>query len=565
MEMIRKGKEESQAHQWVASVRAAVEGCRQSSTSEWMGHSAGVTEDSLPHYGFLFDIRTQCCDRRLTLPGAFHPSHRSKVKYQYGTHFRHWMSSFEAVSKPEARNFTRWNVSNGPVVAPNEIERTIIRKLQMRIIPFVFVLYVIAYVDRANIGFASLTMNPELAITSQQYGFIAGIFFFGYFIFEVPSNLLLHKLGARVWLARILVSWGIVAILTGFVQTAFHLSVLRFLLGVAEAGYYPGILLYLTYWFRVQRLAHPIAVLAVGSSVANLFGAPISGVILDRIHWFGLSSWRWMLILEGIPAVAGGILTYFLLPGRPAEAKFLTSKEKNWINAELAHDEQLKLSAGRITAGQALTHGRVWLLTAIYFSANLGNYMMVFWLPQFARNLSAQFSNTTVGLLVMIPYLVALPTIILVGRSSDRRRERRFHATVPLMIGATSLMLLAAVPSGSVFLSVTLWCLVVSGTLSFIGPFWSISNEFLTGFSAAAGIALINCFGNLGGFFGPLAMGAIRQRTGGFRGGLVCAAISVSVSAVLLLALRKKMTREAGEIPVAEASPAAMPTADFEP
>jgi sugar phosphate permease len=451
------------------------------------------------------------------------------------------------------------------VVAPTEIEHTVIRKLHMRIISFVFVLYVIAYVDRMNIGFAALTMNKELAITSQQFGFIAGIFFFGYFIFEIPSNLLLHKLGARVWLARILISWGILAILTGFVQTVFHLYVLRFLLGVAEAGYYPGILLYLTYWFRVQRLAHPIALLAVGASVANLVCAPISGVILDHIHWFGLSSWRWLLILEGIPAVAGGILTYFLLPGRPAEATFLTSEEKKWIRTELAREEQQKLSAGRITAVQALTHGRVWHLTAIYFSAALGYYMMVFWLPQFVRNLYPQYSNTTLGLLVMIPFFVALPVMVLVGQSSDRRRERRYHAAVPLMIGATSLMLLATVPSGSVFLSVTLWCLVAAGIPSSFGPFWSITNEFLTGFSAAAGIALINCFANLSGFVGPFAVGAIRQRTGSFRGGLVCAAISVLISAMLLLALRKGIAPDAGAIPLAEASPAAMPTADLEP
>ena len=225
-----------------------------------------------------------------------------------------------------------------PAPTPSTIEATTIRKLRMHIIPFVFILFVIAYIDRINIGFAALTMNRELAVTSQQYGFLAGIFFLGYFVFEIPSNLLLHKIGARVWIARILVSWGILAILTGFVQTTFHLYVLRFLLGLAEAGFFPGILLYLTYWFRQKQLAHAAALLIAATPVASIIGAPFSGVILDRIHWLGVSSWRWLLILEGVPAVAGGILTYFLLPDRPAEAQFLTTDEKRWIMEELARD-----------------------------------------------------------------------------------------------------------------------------------------------------------------------------------------------------------------------------------
>src|SRR6202007_1762736 len=198
-----------------------------------------------------------------------------------------------------------------PTAVKSAIEARTIRKVRRRIIPFVFVLFVIAVLDRNNIGFAALTMNKELAITSQQYGLVAGIFFFGYFIFEIPSNLLLHKMGARVWIGRILISWGIVAILTGFVQTSIHLYVLRFLLGVAEAGYFPGIMLYLTYWFPQRGLAN---------AVANIVGAPLSGVILDHVHWFGVSSWRWLLILQGTPAILGGVGTYFLLSNRPAEA-----------------------------------------------------------------------------------------------------------------------------------------------------------------------------------------------------------------------------------------------------
>src|SRR5215471_416422 len=435
-------------------------------------------------------------------------------------------------------------MATSSAVHQSDIKASTIRKIQNRIIPFVFVLFVIAFIDRINIGFAALTMNKELAITSQQYGFIAGVFFFGYFVFEVPSNLLLHKLGARVWLARILITWGIVAFLTGFAKTAIHLYTLRFLLGVAEAGYFPGIVLYLTYWFSQRRLAHAIALLSCGSAIANIVGAPISGVILDHCQWFGVSSWRWLLILEGIPAVIGGLLAYFLLPSRPAEATFLTSEEKDWIRAELAREEQQKLTAERITAGQALMRGRVWHLTAIYFLLQTTFNLMIFWMPQLIKALSSQYSNTTVGLLVMVPYLVGLAVMILVARNSDRTLERRYHAALPAVIAAFCLILLGATGTNSPFAYVAFWCLVASGVYSIYGPFWSLPNEFLTGFSAAAGIALINSFGNLGGFVGPYAIGAINRRTGTFRGGLIFAGISLFASAMLILALRHQKAPE---------------------
>jgi MFS family permease len=399
---------------------------------------------------------------------------------------------------------------------------------------------VVAVLDRNNIGLAALTMNKELAITNQEYGFIAGIFFFGYFIFEIPSNLLLHRIGARVWIARILITWGIVAALTGFVRNVPQLYVVRFLLGLAEAGYFPGILLYLTYWCPQRQLAQTVALFMTANPVANIIGAPLSGAILDHVHWLGLSSWRWLLILESVPAIVGGVLTYYLLPSRPAEAKFLAQEERDWITAELSREEREKLADCRVTAGQALMHGRIWHLTGIYFAQAVGFYSMIFWMPQLLKTLSSRYLNTTVGLLVMIPYLVGLPVMILVGRSSDRRLERRYHALIPPIIAAISLILLGTTTSGSVFLSVTLWCLVASGIFSLWGPFWSLPNEFLTGFSAAAGIALINCFGNLGGFVGPFAIGAISKSTGRLQSGLVFAGISLFTSAMLILGLQKR-------------------------
>ena len=232
-------------------------------------------------------------------------------------------------------------------------ETTIIRKLRLRILPFVLLLFVVALIDRNNISLAALTMNKELAITSQQFGLVFGIFFFGYFIFEIPSNLLLHKIGARVWIARILLSWGTVATLTGLVQTAHQLYVLRFLLGVAEAGYFPGMVLYLTYWFPQRERARALALLAMATPITTILGAPISGFILDHTHWLGISSWRWLLILQGAPAIILGALTYVLLPSRPQEARFLTADEKQWIHDELGREERQKLEHRRYSTLQA--------------------------------------------------------------------------------------------------------------------------------------------------------------------------------------------------------------------
>ena len=413
-----------------------------------------------------------------------------------------------------------------------------IQKIRFRILPFVFALFVVALIDRNNIGFAALTMNKELAISSQQFGFIFGIFFFGYFLFEIPSNLLLHQIGARVWIARILLTWGLVAMLTGFVHTVQQLYIARFVLGLAEAGYFPGIILYLTYWFPQREQARALALFMIGIPVTTILGAPVSGFILDHVHWLGISSWRWLLILEGAPAIVCGAVTYLLLPGGPQEARFLDPEEKEWIQAELQREEQQKFTQRSYSVLQALASGRVWVLVLIYFGITVAIYALNSWAPQLVRSLSSLYSNSTIALLVTIPSLVGLAAMILVSRSSDRTLERQYHVAIPALATGTALVLLGTSPSA--FLSVALLCLLAAGVFSCLGPFWTLPSEFLTGYSAAAGIALINSVGNLGGFVGPAAIGFISQRTGTLSAGLALSGIPMFLSAALVLLLPKQ-------------------------
>jgi ACS family tartrate transporter-like MFS transporter len=415
------------------------------------------------------------------------------------------------------------------------VERRTIGKLRRRIIPFLLVLYIVAYLDRINIGFAALTMNASLGISTAQFGLLAGIFFWGYFIFEVPSNLLLHKFGARMWIGRILISWGLVAMATGAVRSVGHLYVARFLLGVSEAGFFPGIILYLTYWFRQRDLARVISLFVMALPLASILGAPVSGFILDHVHWAGMSSWRWLLTLEGFPAVLCGIITYFFLPSRPAEARFLTEEEKGWLTAELVQEEHEKTNGQSISALRALVHPRVWHLAATLFAFDVALYGMSFYMPQSVRSFSSGYSNTTVGMLVMLPHLAGLASMVLVSRSSDRTLERRYHCAIPISVAGVALVSLGATNSPN--LAIALWSLGAMGMYGFFGPFFSMPSKFLSGFSSASGIALINSVGNLGGFVGPSLIGAAAKGTRGISGGVAMAGVALFLSAAVVLLL----------------------------
>jgi MFS transporter, ACS family, tartrate transporter len=437
-------------------------------------------------------------------------------------------------------------VARGGDVVANPLEAALVRKLKIRLLPFLLVLFVLAFIDRINLGFAALTMNQELAITTQQFGFAAGIFFWGYFLFEIPSNLILHKIGARVWIARILITWGAIATLTGFVHSVHQLYVARFALGIAESGYFPGIVLYLGYWFRQREKAQAIALILIGIPVASILGGPISGFILDHARWLGLSSWRWLLILEGVPAATLAFLVPFLLPSKPGEAKFLTADEKAWIAEKLEREDRLKLAARKQSISVARTplNPRVWHVACIGFCHGFASYTFSFWLPQVMKSLFGGRSNTIVGIAVMIPSLLALVAMLIASRHSDRTLERRHHlATLSVLAGIAFLLL--GVPRSPLF-SVVLFSAVAVGNYSFLPIFFSLPGEFLTGSSAAAGIALVTSVTNLGGFAGPFTVGLIRQRTGSFYPGLICAGVFFLASASLAFVLPKQLS-PAGE------------------
>lgn len=404
-------------------------------------------------------------------------------------------------------------------MSTTSVEQTATRKVFWRIVPYCFALYVISYLDRANIGYAALQMNKELALTSEAFGFAAGIFFIGYFLFEVPSNVALNKYGARIWISRILITWGIVATATAFVQTAMQLYVLRFLLGVAEAGFFPGIIIYLTYWFRAKEQATTVALFTAAIPVSYLLGAPLSTWIMDHVSGFGLSGWRWMLLLEGGPAVIAGVANYFIMTDRPEQARWLTAEERDWLTGELRKDHAARSNVEHLGVIAAITNPKVLFLSVIYFIYQVGNLGIGLWMPQIIKGMSGHLSNFEIGLIAMLPYAFATVVMVLWSRNSDRTGERQKHSALPLLLGAIALACTGLVVQPAV--AMALISLALAGIYAFKSPFWSLPGLFLSRSTAAISIAAINSIGNLGGFAGPYAIGAIKDATGSTYGGLL--------------------------------------------
>ena len=393
----------------------------------------------------------------------------------------------------------------------------ILNRAAWRLIPFMAFMYVVSFLDRVNISFAALTMNHDLGFSPEAYGFGAGIFFWGYFLFEVPSNLMLQKVGARLWMCRICVTWGLLSMMTAFVKDPFSFSILRFLLGAAEAGLYPGMVLYMTYWFPSSTRARFIALFLAGVPLSNVIGAPISGWLLG-LSGHGLHGWQWMLILEGIPSLICGIATLWLLPDGPAAAKWLSADEKRIVTARLATDRLEDSKIGALHGfKEMLLDKRIWILIIPDFSIVIALYGLNLWQPQMIKAMG--YTNIETGFIVALPYLLAMAAMVGLGASSDRSGERAGHVALGAMVGAVGM-------AGAVLLTnhtavIVALCLACSGIYAALAVFWTLPASILRGAAAAGGLALLNSFSNLGGFFGPYLMGWAKQATGNFMLGMV--------------------------------------------
>src|SRR5258706_8772907 len=410
-----------------------------------------------------------------------------------------------------------------------------------RLMPYLFVLFVIAYLDRVNVGYAALQMKGDLSFTDEILGFGAGIFFLGYFLLEIPGSLLVEKWSARGWIARIMITWGIVAILMGFLHTKNQFYVLRFLLGACEAGFFPGIIVYFSHWFRYEDRAKAVAMFMAAIPIANIIGSPVSGLLLC-VNWLGLAGWRWLFIIEGAPAIIFGVVTIFYLTDRPHQARWLPDDERDWLIGELEREKLEKQATRSYSIVQAFRHREVVLLTLAYFFMVTAVYGFNFWLPTIIQKLSG-LSNLVVTLISALPYCVALVAILFVGWSSDRTKERRWHTALSMIVASIGL-LLSVVAQDQTALAVLMFCVAGAGMYSYLPGFWALPTSFLTGTAAAASIGLINSIGNLGGWAGPWLVGYLSKATGSFISGAICLSLSALIAAALVLSIRatKKST-----------------------
>lgn len=420
-----------------------------------------------------------------------------------------------------------------PLAASNNMdaESQAYRKVFWRIVPFLMVCYVVAYLDRINVGFAKLQMAQDLQFSEAVYGLGAGIFFLGYFLFEIPSNLILHKVGARVWIARIMVTWGLISAAFIFVGSAPAFYVMRFLLGMAEAGFYPGIILYLTFWYPSYKRAKIIAIFMAAIPVSGIFGNPLSGWIMDQFHHTGgLAGWQWMFLIEAVPAVIVGVITYFYLDNNIRDAKWLSDDEKQILEQNIKAQAAQRETTHSLR--QVFTNPRIWQMAFIYFAVVTGQYGLTFWMPTFVKTVGVT-GNFNIGLISAIPFLCAVVVMIAFGRSADHYRERRWHLAIPALLGAVGFI--AAATTTNMGFAILFLSLAAAGALTCAPLFWSLPTAFLSGTAAAGGIAMINSIGNLAGFVSPYVIGMIRDATGNTQYAMYTLAAMLVLGAIVTL------------------------------
>jgi ACS family tartrate transporter-like MFS transporter len=413
------------------------------------------------------------------------------------------------------------------------VEERTIAKVSARLVPFLVVCYLAAYLDRVNVSFAALTMNADLGLSAAAYGFGAGIFFLAYFFFEVPSNLLMARFGARRWIARIMFSWGLVSGATAFVGGATSFYVIRVLLGIAESGFFPGIIFFLTLWFPAVYRARIIGYFMAAIPLATVIGAPISGLLLGLDGILGLKGWQWLFITEALPSLILAVVAFYYLTDGPADATWLEADERAWLVSRLAQEKRLRQVTHDYSVAQALLNPKVLALSVVYFGMVAANYGLSFFLPQIVKAFG--LSNVLTGVVSALPYVVGSVSIVLWSRRSDRRVERTYHTAIPILVAATGIGMSTVFDDPAM----KMVALSVAGFGIFAGlpVFWTLPTVFLSGAAAAAGIAMINSIGNLAGFAGPYAMGWIKDATGSYTGGLLSLSMVCVISAVVVVLL----------------------------
>ena len=415
------------------------------------------------------------------------------------------------------------------------LEKRVMRKISWRIIPFIMLLYFIAFLDRVNVGFAAIHMNEDVGLSPSIFGFGAGLFFIGYFLFEVPSNLALEKFGARLWIARVMVTWGIISGAMAFVEGPTSFYVMRFLLGAAEAGFFPGIILYLSYWFPARHRAGVTAFFMAAAPISTALGSPISAALLEMNGVMGMQGWQWMFILEAIPALILGVVVFFYMTDRPEKANWLKDDERAWLVNAMNAENAAKADGAKHSILSGLANPRVLALAMIYFGTSAGLYTLGIWAPQIIKQLGV--SSMTVGFLNAIPPIVSVIAMVLWSRHSDRTNERTWHVILACL--AASIGLVIAAGANSVVGLIAALTIVNIGISCAKPPLWSMPTMFLSGAAAATGIATINSIGNLGGFAGPAMIGWVKDQTGSYAGGLYFVAGLLMLSAVLTLLLSR--------------------------